>query len=446
MRALSLSISWHKGAKQFVRYVGYAIGRDGKPKAKCWYLGEDEATAIALAARIRRDWMALKAAGATVWPSAYLDAVQRASDAQIATVGRLANGLTAEETVNGQTVAEVRSAYLAEQRARMEAGQLSTTSYRGVAHRFAVMLDRLPTDLAISNRPVRSIGENELVKIILYWASLPMGRVGNQSKQVTTGARKAKGMKYQTRQKRTAKRIGAGYAKDILASLKALFAWAHETERWDKPRRFDKLFRVKFPKVHVEAQRFTVDELATVYAACQSNRHRLWMLLALNCGCDRMGLATLDWSMIKGLDMPTPMVERLRHKTGVYSRHRLWIETADMLRQVPPPNRKGLVCLSDRGEPLLEQTPTRDRDAIRQAWRMILDRSGLPSNRRLSFGKLRKTGAWMTKTIGGLEVSEMYLAHVELGMNKHYAGRDWDKLDAALMVMRSQLSTMLGLP
>lgn len=442
MKTSSLSVSWHEGAKQYVRYVGYAVGRDGNPKPKCFYLGDDEPTALATAARLRSDWTALKASGATAWPMTYLDAFQRGRDAGNATVGKLLIGHTVETVMSADTVADVRTAYLAEQRQRMEARQVSTAFYRGIVHRMNVMLDRLPSDIAIADRPIRCIGEDELSRVVLHWASLPMGRVGNQGKRTTTDSRKRKGMKYQKRSKGTAKRIGAGYARDIIAALKVLFTWSHETERWDMPRRFGKLFRVKFQKAHVEAERFTLDELSLLYGACQSDRHRLWILLALNAGLDRMGLATLEWSMVKGLDTDKPIIERLRHKTGVYSRHLLWDETANVLRQVPKSERHGLVCLTERGERLVEQTPTRDRDATRQAWRYILDRSGV---RRLSYGKLRKTGAWMAKVIGGLEVSEMYLAHAELGMNKHYAGRDWDKLDAALTVMRGQLGAMFGL-
>jgi len=203
-----------------------------------------------------------------------------------------------------------------------------------------------------------------------------------------------------------------------------------------------KLFKVKFASQGlIEAERFTVDELSAIWGACMTDRHRLWILLGLNCGLDRTGLATLDWSMVKGLAGDKPYNERMRHKTGVYSRHALWLETADMLRQLPLRERKGLVCLTERGKPLLELTPGGCRDATQQAWRYIIERAGV---RKLSFGKLRKTGSWLAKVVGGLDVSEMYLAHNEVGMNKHYAGRDWGKLDGALDTMRSQLMPLLS--
>src|SRR5690606_10016329 len=131
----------------------------------------------------RADWNAIKASGASVWPTAYLDAFKATNDAGNATVGLLLNGLTVDETVNGQTVAEVRTAYLAEQRARMEAGQVSTASYRQLDWRLSVALDRLPFDLL--GKSIRTIGESDIQRAVLYWASLPMGKVRNQTKKAT---------------------------------------------------------------------------------------------------------------------------------------------------------------------------------------------------------------------------------------------------------------------
>lgn len=438
MKQSSVSVSWHTGAKQYVRYVGYANGRDGQPKPKSFYLGEDEPTALATAAQLRADWSALRASGATAWPVAYLDDFQRARNAGNATVGRLLNGQTVGTVMSSETVADVRCAYLDEQRARLEGKQLSQWGFDSLAHRLTVVLDRLPSD--ILGRSIRSVGEDDLRKVILHWSALPNGMGKNQTKRATTGQWVA----YRWRKnapKRTKKTVGKPisprYAQQLIATLKVLFIWAHETERWDKPRRFERLFKLKFPRQQVEAERFTTDELSLLYKACPSDRHRLWILLGLNAGLDRTGLATLDWGMVKGLDSDRPMIERLRHKTGVYSRHVLWSETAELLRDAKPSERKGLVCQTERGEPLVDG----QRDSVHAAWRYLTVNAGV---RHLSYGKLRKTGAWLVKVAGGLEVSEMYLAHVEAGMNKHYAGSDWAKLDAALTVIRSQVGGMFA--
>lgn len=439
MKTLSLSVSWHPASGQFVKYVGYATGRDGTPKPKSFYLGDDQPTALATAARLVGDWAALKASGAKVWPQTYLDDLQRTRTAGIATVGKLANGLTPDETIKGLTVAECRDGYLAEHRERMEGRQMTRETYQSLSDRTRVALERLPSNLQIIDRPIRTLGESDLRKVILYWTALPVGKVANQAKRPTTG--EWVGYKWRKNQpKRTkrseGKRIGPVYARELVLHLKAFLNWCHETERWDKPRRFDRLFKLKFNIERGEPEKFTVDELGKLYAACKSDRHRLWIMLGLNCGFDRTGLATLEWSMVKGLDTDCVTIERPRHKTKVYSRHVLWDETVRLLRAVKTVGARGLVCLTERGEPLIDF----QRDGVHAAWRHLTVNAGV---RHLSYGKLRKTGAWMTKRIGGLEVSEMYLAHVERGMNKHYAGRDWDKLDAALKIMRVEIGPML---
>lgn len=42
-------------------------------------------------------------------------------------------------------------------------------------------------------------------------------------------------------------------------------------------------------------------------------------------------------------------------------------------------------------------------------------------------------------------VTEMYLAHVEPGMKRHYAQRDWGRLDRALVKMERRLRSVLKL-
>lgn len=104
-----------------------------------------------------------------------------------------------------------------------------------------------------------------------------------------------------------------------------------------------------------------------------------------------------------------------------------------------PPNDDDLALFTERGRRLKLIVPSGAFSGVSEAWRRITKRSGVTGK---SYKLLRKTGAWMTKQISGLEVSEMYLAHQEPGMNKAYAGRRWDKLDAALAEMRRQLEPM----
>lgn len=438
MKKQSISVSFHSASKQFVRYVGQSIGRDGTARPHCFYLGNDQTAALALAIQIRADWTALRASGATHWSQGYIDRFKAIGSVGVGNGEPSARVSNETRSVSFETVDDARNAFIGEIRQRYEARQVSASFLLGITNRLATALERLP--FPILDKPTASIDETTLRKIVLHWAGRPSGRARCQSKRATNGKwtdyKRRSGTK---RPKRNGvDKISACYAKHLIASLKMFFVWAYETERWNQPRRFNKLFRFKFEAKIVEPERFSVDELKRLYSACLNDRHRLWILLGLNCGFDRMGLATLDWSMVKSLDTDEPFIERLRNKTSVYCRYQLWSETAELLRAIPIQSRKGIVCLTEQGKPLIESNANGLRDSTHQAWRIISKRASVNK----SFGKLRKTGAWITKQVSGLEVSEIYLAHTEIGMNKHYAGRNWDRLNEALAEMRRQLQPM----
>ena len=58
------------------------------------------------------------------------------------------------------------------------------------------------------------------------------------------------------------------------------------------------------------------------------------------------------------------------------------------------------------------------------------------------FSSLRDTGATMIKEIDPA-VTEMYLAHSEPGMKKHYAHRDWARLERAIWEMGERVKDVL---
>ncbi len=65
----TVSVSWSPAQGQHRKYVGYQLGRNGKPQPKCWYLGEDEREAVRRAVEILAEWNRLTAARATAWLS-----------------------------------------------------------------------------------------------------------------------------------------------------------------------------------------------------------------------------------------------------------------------------------------------------------------------------------------------------------------------------------------
>ena len=65
----TVSVSWSSAQGQYRRYVGFQLGRNGKPQPKCWYLGENDREAVRRAVEILAEWNRLTAARATAWLS-----------------------------------------------------------------------------------------------------------------------------------------------------------------------------------------------------------------------------------------------------------------------------------------------------------------------------------------------------------------------------------------
>jgi len=161
------------------------------------------------------------------------------------------------------------------------------------------------------------------------------------------------------------------------------------------------------------------------------------MLLGMNCGFTSGEISSLRQFEVNLTD--TPYIHKRRHKTGVEARWTLWPETAALLRKHRAVgSNSGLYwLLTGAGKQLVEVTETHRRDSIGQSWKQLFART--PDLDWMAFRYLRKTGASAIKRLGGLEESEMYLAHQEVGLNKHYANRNWDRLWACLEQYRAQL-------
>lgn len=185
----------------------------------------------------------------------------------------------------------------------------------------------------------------------------------------------------------------------------------------------------------------TVTELATIYAHATLPRQKLYLLLGLNCGWTQVDISSLTGDMLH-LGGPTPYLERTRSKTGVFGRWALWPETVSLLKAelLKNPRRKGeLVLLTQDGKPVVWQGANSKTDSVALAWRRLLDRSGLA----VPYKYLRKTGSQLIRNIGGMELSEAFLAHSDQTTGDHYnAFRNWSKLDAAIMEMRQVLQPM----
>ncbi len=402
---IKIKIGWHKDAKQFRKVIGKSYTRSGRLAEKVWFLGADENAAVNKAMLIAEAWEQLNAQGGKYWTQDVID--------------RLNGNTTAAIPSAEMTVGAVKDAYLAELKERMVAKQITASHYRGQKNRLESALEICGRFMPPA-RPMKSIGEGEIRMAVLALCQRPF-------------------------QKRK-RQIGMTHASNLIKTLKWFLTWSHELNFWDQPKRFRRLFMVRITTTDAEKKTrlekmaspepmsYSLAELKAIWDAAMDARHRCWILLAMNCSFGPMELATLKRWEVKTAEDGSMYIERFRQKTSVYGRWKLWDETAMALRAVMEKDGE-LALLTRTKTPLIEETETERRDAISQSWRWIQRRSGVKGG----FKTLRKTSATMAKAIGGLEVSEMMLAHIEHGQNKAYCGRRWEMLDHAIGIMRTQL-------
>lgn len=160
----TVSVSWSPAQGQYRKYVGYQLGRSGKPQPKCWYLGGDEREAVRRAVELVAEWNRLKAAGATVWP------LKAAS-------GEASENKKAKDDfvdANALTVREVCSLYLDSYRRLAEAKQVSWGFVHSTEHRLGWVKRALGEHVRLA-----SIGEREIQEAVLLLVRRPLARRRN---------------------------------------------------------------------------------------------------------------------------------------------------------------------------------------------------------------------------------------------------------------------------
>ncbi|MFT3786382.1 MAG: hypothetical protein QM770_09465 [Tepidisphaeraceae bacterium] len=150
----SISVSWHEASGQFVKWIGFTRGDDGKRRPKSHYLGDNEGNAIARAAALIADWTAIKNAGGDVWPSQ--PEVVRSTAVAVVT----ANPSVAERDAEPASEFRIEQAsidYLAMIRAERDAQQVTPQHYQSMRYKIARIVSYLGPAKTIS-----SIGEREI--------------------------------------------------------------------------------------------------------------------------------------------------------------------------------------------------------------------------------------------------------------------------------------------
>ena len=131
--------------------------------------------------------------------------------------------------------------------------------------------------------------------------------------------------------------------------------------------------------------------------------------------------------------------------TGVKTKHKLWQVTLGLLKENVKADalQDEPVFVSLNDLPLVRRVIENGKftksDAVKNAFDRVMKKVG-PSGHR-GFYCLRKTGASLVEEIDP-SATEMYLGHVEPGMKKHYAQRDWGRLERALVEMGKRLENV----
>lgn len=327
------------------------------------------------------------------------------------------------------TVEGLADKYLEEVFLRANAAQVSWNHFHSTRHRLKRVCEALGRD-----KPIDDIGKSELLAAVLYFAARPSRQPRPHQDRSKVGP------------------VSIATVRIVIAQLKALFAWAADQEdlTWERPRGFDRVFRIKLSRLrtpeeqHREAREMVSGEVKTFSSAelerlfrAATSRERLFILLGLNCGFTSGEISSLRTFEVFA-EHDAPYIHKRRSKTGVEARWTLWPETAALLRKHRAPANCDLRwLLTQDGLPLVQVNQACRRDSIDQHWKQLVVRARL--GEWMGFRFLRKTGANAIKRLGGLEESEMYLAHQEPGLNKAYANRNWERLWKCLDGFRKQL-------
>ena len=354
--------------------------------------------------------------------------------------------------------------YLERRRGDMRAGQIQP-SRMSLIH---FSLNRLYW--AVNDVPIALIGPDEVRQIVQFFLARPDSP-------------------------RTGQKLAPQTVIETLYFVKKLFEDLSERGLWSTSQPLNRLFEYRRDKLYTDAEReamsevkvFTIAELQTLWhAAGDGSRSQLYQALALNAGFTQTEIATLRHAHLH-LDGEKPYIRRFRNKTRVLGIWRLWPETVALLRKhITDPATNDLALLGPSGRPLVRISETGRADDIRHDWArvrrhvksladahaahveqtmavcaelgqqspvaaativavlkapaMIVPTPFAPAHvQTLGFKFLRKTSSDLIRRIAGKDTAEVFLAHVDPTMGRHYHNPDFKRLSKALRKLRSRL-------
>ena len=258
----------------------------------------------------------------------------------------------------------------------------------------------------------------------------------------------------------TDRRISIFTAKGRLKAVRAVFRWAWKMHILENlPRNIDDIGKLPNGSTpQPEPKPFTMDELKTIWELADS-RTRCFIALGLNVGMYQKDVSDL---LDDHVDWESGYIDRPRCKTKIQAKHKLWPLTLELMKlqrspQAAPGKRvflsneyralDGTMKVREGAKPLPlvrreldERGKFHHSDAVKSAFERVQRKIGINGGR--GFSSLRDTGSCLVEQIDPL-ATEMYLSHSEPGMKKHYAQRDWARLERALVEMEERLGGVL---
>jgi hypothetical protein len=234
--------------------------------------------------------------------------------------------------------------------------------------------------------------------------------------------------------------VGERTAINYCRAVKAMLDFAHKqaTIPYRHCEDFSDLFSFKKTK-RTSITPYNADQLNTLLARA-TDRERLYVYLALNCGHTQVDIGNLkaneiiqhegQWSIVRRRD-------KTSHQNDFESLHVLWPETYALLKkQMATPNKDGFALLNSEGKRLyINEVGTRKYDAISDSFEKLKERSGVA----IAFKQFRKMGMTATERLGGTQPRRLYKAGTIDGGDKVYVLEAFQNLTPVLLKWGDEL-------
>lgn len=239
------------------------------------------------------------------------------------------------------------------------------------------------------------------------------------------------------------KQMAAITARDVLSVVKSLYRFADSRDWFSLPKILHDKGTNGFT-VSAPAKAVKVPALDAISGLLEhaTERERLYLCLALNCGMGPKDMADLRHDEI---DFKASTVTRKRSKTAKHDSvpivvYPMWRETSRLLAKFKSEHAE-LAITTENGRPMVESSFRKDgsvikRDVVHSAWARLCKKAGS----KVQLKALRKIGASLLEQSEHHRFVPLYLGHSASSMaDKHYAAVAQEQFASAMAWLESQV-------